>query len=380
MRTADNDNHDAISHEAKYTAFLKDLAKRHPPKAPIFRTPMPTGPCGFAWIGTDAHPMRQKLPPVKDAEGMYVSAPRELVKAESVNIPKPWFMDKRPRLASHTFSTSTPEERAAGRARYAAVHGEKGSETKAIAKLVRAIAKRQSFGDPNCELHRGNDCPLLTNLKREGHEEFAALVLAYRKLAATAAMQPVQSMTHGYDASINVQMRSERLTPEQDIEDAAAIAAANDNKWPELPRGEIRYKNEVVRIKGNQKDIAARRKKPVDSDCESDSGHCQGYDKLHENFSASSIDAHIDAKKTLGILRATLGPLLTPFEDAALAGMTMTQVGRKEGFSIKPDLVGKALCHRALATLRWVLHDLDTLERLHAADNDNNVQEIAIAV
>lgn len=379
MPTADNDNVDAISHDDKYTAFLKDLAARHPPQAKNFRTPMPTGPCGFAWSGTDAPSMRQKLPPFKNAEGIYDQAPRELIKAESISIEKPWFQNKKPRLASHTPSTSTPEERAAGRERYAAVHGEKGNETKAIAKLVRAIAKRQAIGDPNCEPHRGNDCPLLTNLKREGHEEFAALVLAYRKLAATAAMQPVQGMSHGYDASINVQMRSERLKPEQDVEDAAAIAAKNDGKWPELPRGEIRYKNEVVRVKGNQTDIAARRKKPVDASGESDSGHYQGYDNLHENFSASAIEAQIDAKRTLGRLRATLGPLLTPFEDAALAGYTMTQIGRKEGFSIKPDLVGKALCHRALATLRWAWHDLATLERLHVADNDNNMQELASA-
>ncbi len=375
MTIADKDNQ-VISHDNKYQAFLKDLAHRHPPQAKNFRTPLPTGPCGFAWGGTDAPTMRQKLPPYKNADGIYDQGPRVLIKDETISISKPWFMNRKPRLASHEPSKSTPEERAAGRARYTAVHGENGSETKAIAKLVRAIAKRQSIGDPNCEPHRGNDVPLLSNLKREGHEEFATLVLAYRKLAATAAMQPVQSMTHGFDSSINVQMRSDKLTPEQDIEDAAAIAAENNGVWPALPNGEIRYKNEVVRVKGNQKDIVARRKKPVDASGESDSGHYQGYDKLHENFSASSIDALIDAKKTLGILRATLGPLLTPFEDAALAGMTMTQIGKKEGFSIKPDLVGKALCHRALVSLRWVWYDLGTLEKLRA-DNDNDMQEIA---
>ena len=371
--TAANDNQ-AISHADKYEAFLKDLDVLYP-VGPTFYNPTPTDVgLGFTSNSTDPHPYRQQKPPVRDAEGIWVSAPRAVDTSESITVDKPWFQNKRPRLATHTPSKSTPEERAAGRSRYAAAHGKGGEETKAIAKLRRAMERRQGIGDPNCPPHRGHDVPLLTVLKKDGHTEYTSLVLAYRKLAALALVQPLQSNIYGgYSAgmAVKVQMRSKRLTPEKDIEKAAA------SNWAEIPDGEIKYKNEVVRLKRPLDGNTGKRVAAISPDDDIDDGF-QGKDELHVNFSESGLIDQIDAKRTLAKLRAALGPLLSPFEDAVLGGMNLSQIGKREGFTIKPDLVGKALCLRALASHRWAWHDLETLDRLYSADNDNDPEEVAL--
>lgn len=340
----------AISHDDKYTAFLKDLAKRHHVEAPTFRYPMVTNKAaGYSNLENDPHPFRQFNRELFLDDGIYDSRPASM--RISVG-------DSRP----NDYKKPTKKSLAA--------------EQKRIDRLVTAIGKRQAIGDPNVEHHRGHDVPLLTVLKRDGHTEYRDIVAAYRKLAATALAPAIQAMANGYEGGMNIQMRSKSLTPEEDVEAAAKYAADNDNDWSTLPKGEIKYKREVVKLKRTVVVDTGKRKAVAENDYDGEDG--MQSDTLHVNFSESTLHEQIDAKSRFSKTRAMLGPLLAPFEDAVLGGFTMTTIGTKEGFDIKPDLIGKAMCLRALAALRWFWHDLDTLEAMHA-DNDNMRYEEAMA-
>ncbi len=88
-----------------------------------------------------------------------------------------------------------------------------------------------------------------------------------------------------------------------------------------------------------------------------------------------SLIAHMDAKATLGPLRAALGPLLDVFELAALSGLTMTQIGEFRGFKGKQaSAAGKMAVYMAIDTLRDSWNRDSRLAAIQARQANDAVQ------
>ncbi|UGX87108.1 hypothetical protein [Phyllobacterium meliloti] len=311
---SDNDNHDVISHDVRYAAFLKDLAKR------------------------------------------------ELVKAETVSIDKPWFQNKRPRLASHEPSKSTPGERAAGRARYESLHGEKGSETKAIAKLKRQIAKRQGIGEDYTPVRGGDEIPILSVLRKDSNLDLVQVVKKYRKLVALCNADPMRGSD--YEAHGLFKVRRSNLNgynKKTGLHDD--IEAASESEWKTpVNGGEITYR-EIKQSTRGTINLPSKRVKLADTS--GDEGQSSRFtESTAVKFSTNLLHAMIDAKVILSRLRSVLGCYVGPVEDAILDAATMTHIGKQEGFEVKPEIAGKALVMRGLVALRHAWHDMKVEQQL----------------
>ena len=124
-----------------------------------------------------------------------------------------------------------------------------------------------------------------------------------------------------------------------------------------MPGGEIRYK-EAFKLKGGTYSLPAQR-----------AGVAMEENKVRNaplavKFNDKVLIAQIDAKPILAELRAALGPLLDPFEDAVLGGQTLTEIGDQEGIGPKGAAgAGKALVFRAMSALDGAWHDIAVRDR-----------------
>lgn len=203
----------------------------------------------------------------------------------------------------------TAEERAAGRERAKA---KAVDEAKKMAKVRRVIVKRQSIGDPACVQSRGEDFPLLEALRRDEREDLVAVVLRYRRLVALCEAEPLKGLDYSKADGGEVVRETKRLTPEADIDAAAA------SDWKEIPSGEIKISTKVKKSKGSHS-IPSRRTVVAANDNVT-SGSVIKTESLHIKITDEILNEHIDAKPILAELRSSLGPLVDPFEDAVLGG------------------------------------------------------------
>lgn len=246
---------------------------------------------------------------------------------------------------------TTPEERADGRAVAARKAKE---ERRSMAKMTRKIAKRQDIGDPSCVQSRGEDFPLLEALRRDGKDDAIAVVLRYRKLVALCEAEPLKGLDYSKADGGEVVRVSKRLTPEADIDAAAA------SDWIVIPDGEIKQSSKIKKSKGAHAQ-PARRTVVADNDNIA-AGSVIKTESLHVKITDEVLNAHVDAKPILAELRASLGPLVEPFEDAALGGKSYTDIGRSEDKS-QPAVAGRVLVGMAIGSISIKWQEIDKREK-----------------
>lgn len=245
----------------------------------------------------------------------------------------------------------TAEERAAGRQMAKLKAAE---EAKRMSKLRRAIVKRQSIGDPACVQSRSEDFPLLEALRREDREDLVAVVLRYRRLVALCEAEPLKGLDYSKSDGGEVVRETKRLTPEADIDRAAA------SDWKEIPSGEIKISTKVKKSKGSHS-IPPRRTVVAAND-NTAAGSVIKTESLHVKITDEILNEHIDAKPILGELRSSLGPLVEPFEDAVLGGQTYTEIGKKAGERTQPAVAGRAVVGTAIGFIGVKWQEIDKRE------------------
>lgn len=245
----------------------------------------------------------------------------------------------------------TAEDRAGGRQRAELKSAE---EAKKMAKVRRAIVKRQSIGDPACVQSRGEDFPLLEALRRDEREDLIAVVLRYRRLVALCEAEPLKGLDYSKADGGEVVRETKRLTPEADIDRAAAC------DWKEIPSGEIKISTKVKKSKGSHS-IPPRRTVVAANDNVA-SGSVIKTESLHVKITDEILNEHIDAKPILAELRSSLGPLVEPFEDAVLGGQTYTEIGKKAGERTQPSVAGRAVVGTAIGFISVKWQEIDRRE------------------
>lgn len=269
---------------------------------------------------------------------------------------------------------STPEERADARARIAAKLKE---EERAMTKLNRQVvgrtatgdavrrSKRQDIGDPDCAQSRDEDFPLLAVLRRDRATSMIASVLAYRRLVALCEAEPLKGQSYGQAAGVEREYETRRMRGIEEVNEAAAKGFKGDR----VPGGEIVYERRVRKSDGAY-DIPAKRILPAEV---SDDGTPIGgrTESLHIKLNEDTIADYIDSRPRLDRIRAALGPLLDPVEDAVLGGQTLGWIGQQDGHVGRAaEMAGKALVFRGLTVIDSFLG-----ARKFVADNDNYLIE-----
>lgn len=269
---------------------------------------------------------------------------------------------------------STPEERADARARIAAKLKE---EARAMAKINRQVVgrtatgvtvrrgKRQDIGDPDCRLSESEDFPLLAVLRRDRATSMIASVLAYRRLVALCEAEPLKGQSYGQTNGVEREYETRRMRGVEEVDEAHA----NGFKGNCVPGGEVVYERRVRKSDGAY-DIPARRILPAEV---SDDGTPIGgrTESLHIKLNEDTLADYIDSRPRLDKIRAALGPLLEPVEDAVLGGQTLKAVGEREGFTgVHANSAGNALVMRGLTVIDGFLGT-----GKHTADNDNYLIE-----
>lgn len=248
---------------------------------------------------------------------------------------------------------STPEDRASARQ---FVTKKAKMERAAMAKITKVIAKRQDVGDPTCRRSEGEDFPLMEALRRDGKTDAIAVVIRYRKLVALCEAEPLKGLDYSKSDGGEVVRVSKRLTPEADIDAAEAI------KWSHVPDGEIKQSSKIKKSKGAHAS-PARRTVVADNDNIA-AGSVIKTESLHVKLTDEVLNAHIDAKPILAELRSVLGPLVEPFEDAVLGGMTYAEIGRYNEEESKPSVAGRVLVGMAIGSLSVKWQEIDKREKL----------------
>ncbi len=228
-----------------------------------------------------------------------------------------------------------------------------------MAKLIRTIAKRQDIGDPSCVQSRGEDFPLLEALRREEREDLIAVVLRYRRLVALCEAEPLKGLDYSKSDGGEVVRETKRLTPEGDIEAAAA------NNWKAVPDGEIKVTTKIKKSRGAYS-IPAKRTVVAAND-NLPAGSVIKTESLHVKLTDEVLNEHIDAKPILAELRSALGPLVEPFEDAVLGGYSYTDVGKARGERTQPAVAGRAIVGMACGTISTKWQEIDRRDRISAS-------------
>lgn len=250
---------------------------------------------------------------------------------------------------------STPAEREEGRQRIAAKAKE---EERAMTKLNRQVVgrtatgelvrrgKRQSIGDPNCRPSENEDFPLLAVLRRDQRHDLILAALNYRQLVALCESEPLKGMDYSAADGLEVVRRHVLRDGVKEVE-----AAAKDGfRGHQVAGGEIVYRSEVKRSKGPYS-LPVKHKRPAVAKDDGDPiiGRTRS---LHVTINDNNLAEYIDAQPRLAKIRAALGGLQDPLEDAVLGGRTMQQIGEEEGFKgASAASAGKALVYRGLAIL-----------------------------
>jgi hypothetical protein len=204
-------------------------------------------------------------------------------------------------------------------------------ETKAIKVQLRRIGKRQSIGN-GWDGKADNDNPSLPIIKAllaEGNNDLLPALLLYRRVEAAA--------TSGAELLGGATPNSEPLHVEQDL-------------WMDERTGEIKRKGEK---RSKSKDSLPWRAKATDVFTWTYTKRLPAPVPTKWNGDAKVI-ARIDGLQKLAEFRTALGPLVEPFEEAAIHGATLEKVGMMAGAksSRSAMAVGRSVIHMALSVIR----------------------------
>lgn len=185
--------------------------------------------------------------------------------------------------------------------------------------------------------------PLLAYLQRQGRHEDAELVERYRGLVALMELEPLQGQEPTRSDGLWIESRSS-------ITDAD-IDEASEADWPggKVPGGDLAHKGERQLAKAPGTSSQAR---PTNEDT------VVVMRSMDMRFNERALIAQIDMRGVLERLRAAMGPVTAPFEDAVLVGATFGQIGEVRNFKGKQaEAVGKALVMMGLDAVinEWAL-------------------------
>lgn len=204
------------------------------------------------------------------------------------------------------------------------------AEGKAIKKQIRRISKRQAVGK-DWDGKAANDNPSLPIIKAllaEGNNDLLPALLLYRRVEAAATS----------DAQLSGQaVGNEPLHAEQDL-------------WLDETTGAIKRKGEK---QSKSKDSLPWRSQAANVMRWTYTKQLPAQVPTKWNGDAKVI-ARIDGVQQLARFRSLLGPLVEPFEEAALHGATLEKVGMMAGAtnSRSAMAVGRSVIHMALITIR----------------------------
>ncbi|MGU3494227.1 hypothetical protein ACLBXM_09315 [Xanthobacteraceae bacterium A53D] len=209
------------------------------------------------------------------------------------------------------------------------------AEASTVSRITKRIAKRQSIGD-GWDGKAANDnigWPLAKALLAAGDGELLKYAMRYRQIETSATSEVLLGGTS-----------------------IGADPVQVDQKTWVKPDGTVAYKGErqltAAKFVG---DIPSTQKvRTNDSTIKAAAPVAKKW-----NGDAKVID-HIDDTRRLAALRAALGPLVEPFEEAVLHGATLEEVGRGVGTNARSAAMasGKAVVWMGLNVVRGVLGEL----------------------
>lgn len=179
--------------------------------------------------------------------------------------------------------------------------------------------------------------PLLDKLKRDGLHEHADTVEHYYGLVALMEANPLQGQNPVRSDGFVYEERS--TINDDDVDDAAAA------KWPsdQVKGGDLERKG--IRERDKAPGTASRAR-------QTDEKTVVVMRDMAVKFDERVLIAQIDNRNTLPRLRAALGPLVSPFEDAVLGGSTFGAIGEARHYKGKQaEAAGKVLVMTALDTV-----------------------------
>ncbi|MBB6304034.1 hypothetical protein [Rhizobium leucaenae] len=221
----------------------------------------------------------------------------------------------------------TPAERADGRA---AVRLKVQAEDKSLQRMKRRLARRNKPSD-GWDGKAANDNPSLPIIKAllaEGNNDLLPALLLYRRVEAAA--------TSGAEL-VGSAVGNEPLRAEQDL-------------WLDEKTGALQRKGQK---QSKSKDALPWRAQAVDVIKWTTTKKVPPQVPTKWNGDAKVI-ARIDGVTKLAEFRASLGPLVEPFEEAAIHGATLEKVGMMAGATSSRSAmaVGRSVIHMALITIR----------------------------
>lgn len=252
---------------------------------------------------------------------------------------------------------TTAEDRKAARER---AEESRLAERARMAPLQTRIRERQRIGDDwNGAANDNESFPLLTVLRTAKRSDLIETVMRYRGLVALIGVQPLQGQAITADDSLVAGRRSAHLAGVEEVDKAAAGGWQCET----IPGGEIRQK-EVRKVAKRAAGSTGQRKQPSQDD-----DTAVRTAPLAKRFSEDVLAAQIDHRPILGELRACLGPLIEPFEDAVLGGQTLAAIGKAEGAGDQTaGAVGKAMVFKGIDTVRDAWQMIELREAGRAAD------------
>lgn len=164
--------------------------------------------------------------------------------------------------------------------------------------------------------------PVIEALRRDKRESDIHWVLRYRMLCEVVGATPYDDEAGLGEEGINVEARSLRLSGKAFDKSFQKMTAIS------LPGGEISYREQRHTVK-QRVSIGQHTNSVADEDAD------RTQTPLRLAKSEDERIARIDGQPILAALRAGIGDLLVPLEDAILDGLTMTEIGDSLGFKWK---------------------------------------------
>jgi len=298
-----------------------------------------------------------------DGEWVAIKPPKAVSKpAPAENMPRMAF---RGEWVGNTFYPDTSQARLD---RVEIEHKAKDGERIIAAERHRHTI-RQAIGNPAAD-NQNEHWPLITALRRDKDTDSIAFVLKYRKLVALAACEPLQGL-RVLGANLEL-VRIDRNNLGEENKAAFCEMKPDDTA---LKGGEIKQGHVRKRI-GVGFDLPARKAVAANDETQFRTA------PLAHKFSCDLLIEQIDAKPVLAEVRRSIGAVLDSFEDAVLGGKTYAEIGEKAGFSVKPDVAGKALVKAGILAAETTLHDIERRIRRaeKRAERESSLARCKIAV
>ncbi len=203
--------------------------------------------------------------------------------------------------------------------------------------------------------------PLLDKLRRDGQHDDAEMIEHYRGLVAIMQANPLQGQDTS-KAADGLEVEERSTITDKDVDEAAA------NEWSvdKVGGGDLVQKGtrQLSKFSGSSGQAKQAGEKTVVR------MRCMGV-----RFNERVLIAQIDLREVLPRLRRAMGPLVAPFEDAVLGGLTLGEIGEARHFKGKQaEAAGKALVYAALDAVREEWIAIKAEQRAAEEQADRNVE------